>query len=424
MHVLILSSLNPDFNHSVRAAHKILACLLENMARIGYQVSYAVAQFPEVRQLKKETDVALSALGIRYLGDFSNALLSPKWHNRILTPLANLRRAFLPSFNDDQPQFKNPKKVASLLMENRADVVLLFWDTIFEYLVPYFHIPVVGYGARPRFAAYMARINSDSENKKFSQRLKTNIVSKILKQQEKRHISRARKLAKLSNICALDTAYYNQRGVSCVYIPNTWPDAFGPSWYEKRNDLFKSQSGLEILGNIGGLYATGNYFGLNFLAKEVLPLLTQKLANIDWQINICGPGSLPEDLADKLRHPRVAIKGYVPDLDSEMLTNHIFLLLNNAGPFTGGYTRVIYAFSSGACLIAHRKLAESMPEVQHGVNALLGNTPEEITQLVLTAAGDLPLRKRLGLAARETYMRFYQPSVVVHKLTNLMAEAL
>ena len=59
-----------------------------------------------------------------------------------------------------------------------------------------------------------------------------------------------------------------------------------------------------------------------------------------------------------------------------MVGNHIFLLLNNAGPYTGGYTRVIYAFSSGSCLIAHKRLADSMPELVHDRNCLLGATPE------------------------------------------------
>ena len=121
---------------------------------------------------------------------------------------------------------------------------------------------------------------------------------------------------------------------------------------------------------------------------------------IDWVINICGRFELPPEFDDLKPQPNVAMRGFVPDIDEEVRGNHIFLLLNNAGPYTGGYTRVIYAFSSGSCLIAHTRLAESMPELVHGRNCLLGATPEEIADHIAAAARDPALRARLGEAAR------------------------
>ena len=35
-------------------------------------------------------------------------------------------------------------------------------------------------------------------------------------------------------------------------------------------------------------------------------------------------------------------KGFVDDLDTEILKNQIFLLCNNTGYHYGGYTRVVY----------------------------------------------------------------------------------
>jgi glycosyltransferase involved in cell wall biosynthesis len=122
-----------------------------------------------------------------------------------------------------------------------------------------------------------------------------------------------------------------------------------------------------------------------------------------------------------LRHePNVAIRGFVPDIDEEMLGNHIFLLLNNAGPYPGGYTRVIFAFSSGSCLIAHRRLAESMPELVHDENCLLGDTPESIAALIAAAASDPALRSRIGEAARRTYVERYRPALIADKLLCMM----
>ena len=121
------------------------------------------------------------------------------------------------------------------------------------------------------------------------------------------------------------------------------------------------------------------------------------------------------------RHPHVALRGFVPDIDDEVAGNHIFLLLNNAGPYTGGYTRVIYAFSSGSCLIAHTRLADSMPELVHGRNCLLGATPEEIADHIAAAARDPGLRARLGEAGRATYEEDYRPSRVARGLCDMVA---
>jgi hypothetical protein len=161
-------------------------------------------------------------------------------------------------------------------------------------------------------------------------------------------------------------------------------------------------------------------YGMSYLADSVQP--QRRLGGPDWTVNICGRFKLPPAL-DRLRgHSHVAIRGFVPDIDGEMLGNHIFLLLNNAGPYTGGYTRVIFAFSSGSCLIAHSRLAQSMPELVHDRNCLLADTPEGIADLIAAAAGDPVLRDRIGEAARRTYLDCYRPGLVAGNLLRMMTE--
>jgi hypothetical protein len=81
---------------------------------------------------------------------------------------------------------------------------------------------------------------------------------------------------------------------------------------------------------------------------------------------------------------------------------------------------VIYALSSGACLIAHRRLADSMPELVHDENCLLGSTAEEIADLIALAARDPHLRDRLGNNGRATYEAHYQPSQVARGLLQMV----
>jgi hypothetical protein len=253
--------------------------------------------------------------------------------------------------------------------------------------------------------------------------VKRAVTEARLQARERRHLSRLRKLSGARNICALDAGWYDRQGVACRYVPNTWPDAYGEQWASLRHAAEGRRQGIHILGNIGVLTATGNYYGMTYLADRVLPLLKQALKATDFTINICGRFELPPAFDHLRREPNVAIRGFVPDIDEEMLGNHMFLVLNNAGPYPGGYTRVIFAFSSGSCLIAHRGLAESMPELVHDQNCLLGDTPESITGLIVAAANDAGLRRRIGEAARRTYVERYRPAVIAQDLVRMMREA-
>jgi hypothetical protein len=277
-------------------------------------------------------------------------------------------------------------------------------------------IPCYGYLARPPHAAGQTNLD------RFANPLRRAFTAAYLARAERRHIRRVRLLRNAANICALDAAWYTVQGIPSRYISNTWSDAYATNWRDMRIAAEKRRTGLHILGNIGGLNATGNRFGIEYLGGKVVPFLREKLEG-EWTINICGRFELPQSLKDILSDPHVALRGFVPDIDEEVAGNSIFLLLNNAGPYTGGYTRVIYAFSSGSCLIAHRRLADSMPELVHNENCLLGETPQEIAGLIQQAARDVTLRERLGYAARATYERDYAPRHVAKKLMGMISES-
>jgi glycosyltransferase involved in cell wall biosynthesis len=121
-------------------------------------------------------------------------------------------------------------------------------------------------------------------------------------------------------------------------------------------------------------------------------------------------------VADVLRHPRIMIRGHVPDLDAEVLSSQIFLTVNNSGPFRGGHTRIQYAWSLGSCVVAHRNYQECIPELEHMDNVLMGESADEIADLVAQAASDQRLRSRIAEAGRATYERSFTPEVVVPKL--------
>ncbi|MBI2637993.1 glycosyltransferase [Candidatus Peregrinibacteria bacterium] len=408
MNILVLSSVNPKFGHGTSADYLVLAHLLEEIAISGNKVSFATVNPPN--ELEENTIARFKKNGIFYFGDFTDAVeLKPNYKSRFSHNIMLLKEFLLPSENDDYPRFKNPEKTVHRLQESGADVFLLFWDSCFQHLLPFIKNPkVVGYFAKSPHASAMARFKSNY------------FAKKLLQRREERHLERLHSVAALSNICTFDTNYYRKAGFSCLYIPNTWPDLYGNAWFEKRQAAESERKHIGILGNIGSLAGTGNSFGLKFLAERVLPSLSKNLSDIDWEINICGGGEMDKLLREKLQHPRVNIKGFVPDIEEEIISNPFFLLLNSSGPHTGAYTRVLFAFSSGSCLIAHKNLALSMPEVKHGYNALLGNSANEIVALIRKAAKDKEFRSMISRNARETYEKYYQPKKVAEKILNML----
>lgn len=416
MRVLFLASSWPSAGHTARAANLVLAHLLRATRALGHHPGLAFcAQAPDA---PAEADPAarqaiLDDLGVESVGDFSSALRGPVRGGPAARKWKAIASAFFPRPEDD-PCFRKPRDVVRSLAAFAPDLCVLFWDTSFEYLLPWLDVaPCLGYLAKDRTAANRARLNARQPSGP-RERLNAFLEGRELNHAFDRHLARLRGAAGLANICAVDAAAYTASGLPCAYVPNTFPDLFpGP------RDAAPDGGAVEILGNIGRMDATGSSQGIGFLAERLLAPLEQAMAGREWRVTLCGGGRLPPGAARLANHPAVRLAGYVDDLEAQMAASHLFLMCNNVGPHTGGYTRVIYACSAGACLVAHRRLADSMPEIVHGHNALLGETAEELAGLIAQAAGDPALRRRLGVAARQTYEQAYAPEAVAARLLAL-----
>jgi hypothetical protein len=413
--VIVLSSMVPTFSH---LGSIVLGTLVEEIAVAGADVRFAYTGGGALLRADADAERRLARVGACPVAGTAPIVDDESLPKSAARRVARyVRETIDPRVDGDAPRFRDPAAEVERLVASGAGSALLFWDTHYERLVPALSragMRVYGYLARPPMAASQVHAREKLRG------LKRGVTDARLRAKERRHLQRLRGLSGARNICALDATWYDRHGVGCNYLPNTWPDAFGDAWQSLRRAAEGRRQGIHILGNIGVLSSTGNYYGMLYLADRVLPLLKRELKSTDFTINICGRFEFPPALDHLRREPNVAIRGFVPDIDEEMLGNHIFLVLNNAGPYPGGYTRVIFAFSSGSCLIAHRRLAESMPELVHNQNCLLGDTPESITALIATAASDPALRSRIGEAARRTYIGRYRPAIIAEDLVRMM----
>lgn len=414
MRLLFLTSAMPEIGHS-NAIRTVTAALLQTAAGLGHQVAWASAVVGNPQS--EATMTRLAEQGIEHIADFSGEIEGvPQraWAARLLV----LRNCFR-RFGIDLPRLRNPEQVAERLLSWSPDLVILVWDTIFDQVLPFLSAPSIGYWALPTYASAFSAL--DTGRSEVRRKWVRELVRRGLRNRKERHLALAHHAGHLANICLAHTEEYRAAGIPCCYIPNTWPDPLGADWGRRRSEAEDATGRFQILGSMGRATASGTSQGIVYLASEILPRLESRMAAEPWSISICGGQTdrLPSKTRSMLNHPRIVIKGFVPDIEEEILSSQLFLICNNAGPLVGGYTRVIFAFSTGACVVGHQKLSEAMPEVVHRENALLGSTPDEIADLVCLARRDEELRRRLGANARLTYERHFHPRVVVNALLEL-----
>jgi len=238
------------------------------------------------------------------------------------------------------------------------------------------------------------------------------------------HLRLMREVDVIANVTALNADFYTKYGHrGSVYIRNIWSDMGVEAFptLEKNHKENRSHHPIKIIGHVGYLNRTGSTYGLKFLLVDVLPRMEQTMEGLDYQVHIIGGGEVVPALKPWLREGRVLMRGFVEDLERELRSSDLFLMLNNAGPYQAAYSRHILAWSMGLCMIVHANSQKAIPEIRHEENALVGATPGEIARLVFRAATDSDLNLRIRRGGRATYEKCFTPPVVAEALSGEIA---
>ena len=198
-----------------------------------------------------------------------------------------------------------------------------------------------------------------------------------------------------------------------------WP----ASEIEKEDFQVIPTDGLtHFVGSVGNLGATGNTFGLHYLGANLAPALERRLPEGGFVIDVFGGGVARPVVARSLERNSIRMHGWVESLKSHVQQSVAFLVLTNAHGFIVGNTRILLAWSLGACVVAHSNSRLSMPELEHDQNILLADNSEEMADLLVEVAADKQLRERIGKQGYETYQRYYRSDRVVPTMLTLMEE--
>jgi hypothetical protein len=354
-----------------------------------------------------------------YLGDLvrSRSAAATRWQH-----VSSLVRS-LPGLRRQINAYFFPAVVAKPLVEARvretgADIIASIWS--WEALAASYAIadvPKFVYYGNPNHKPVEAQLAFpdlfELSNGGLVDRLKLRGLKLLNRAREIQHVKMMAACEVTSNNALMDAEYYTAMGhPRSLYLQNMWPDA-------PEEPVFGGPEGdgpARICGSVGNLGATGNTFGLYYLGTELAPRLEGRLGRDEVVIDVYGGGKARRPVAKALQHPSIRLRGWVDNLNAEIIASSVFLVLTNVYGFNVGNTRILLAWSLGACVIAHSSSALSMPELVHDETALLGDTPDEIAELVTRAVRDRGLRERIGRGGYRAFRQYYRSETLVPRM--------
>jgi len=418
--ILILSNLWPSFYHTSRAANIVIFELikgfcLEEGIETGFLKLNHPKEFKDISVKEKEGIEALKRIGLKVLEPLSLPALSSA------SKLRKVFKFFKPEPEDFYPEIRYQKIIEEKILDFSSDIIFIPWSEWITSACAGIKIPKFAYYGNPDPKVGLYRLLFSYKHCQVGL-LKFLLLKKLFKNFEKIHNETIQKYEILGNVAANDAEYYIKNGhPNAFYIQNIWINRFGEAWREKRKELEKEKPAV-IVGSIGKLDGTANQYGLEILGRYFLPELKKRMKPGSYEVHIFGAGKILPSLEKYFRVAEVKIRGFVEDIDNEILSAPVFLCLNNASPYKVGHTRYLHAWSLGACVVAHQDSSLSMPEIIHGKNALLGKDIEEIADLVVKAISDRNLREKIGRGGYQTFKEKFTTEKVTPKIISKIRE--
>jgi glycosyltransferase involved in cell wall biosynthesis len=160
-----------------------------------------------------------------------------------------------------------------------------------------------------------------------------------------------------------------------------------------------------IVGFIGTYSYTPNLQAALFLAEQVFPRVLGQCPNA--LLRIAG-ANMPTEEAAKLRALKnVEVLG--PVADSGRFMNDCAVLALPVFIRGGVPLKVIEAMARGKAVVASRELAEGIA-IADGKDMLVRSAADDFAAAIVSLLGNAPLRERLGVHARATFVRDFSIS--------------
>ena len=200
------------------------------------------------------------------------------------------------------------------------------------------------------------------------------------------------------------------------YYPTPYYDTSKKEFLDYENRVSQKNKKYKIATSLGRLHATATSSGLYLLYNDILPILNEKLGKDNFEIHIFGDGYLRGSLKKLENLDNVKIRGYVDDIDSELLSSDVFLLATNV--HLGYRCRLLNCLARALPIVLHKNDTLNQPEFINEENCMIGNNSNELVDSIIKVLKDQNLKKKLMEGARQTYLDNFYPSKAVEKILN------
>jgi glycosyltransferase involved in cell wall biosynthesis len=397
----LLSTAVPNAD-SGSGASITLALIAAALNDRGHEVGVCPIVYPEYvtpdgSDHERQVEIAAS------LGYEVEPVLSHAWRQRPVdrSARARLRRAWRPEPEELYPQLRDAAAVRDAIERLAPDAVFVYG---FTALAASSRLEV------PRFAATSDPPHESLRGRTFRRWRQQPSPLRIAREAVSLQAAlRAypRLDARLLRECEAVGAFgrhhaesLRRAGIPCDYYRTPIADP-GPSAAPPANERPR----LLLIGHLRG---TATLDGLRVF-RAMLPHLERALGRDGFEARIVGGYDPPPELRQLFEHPAVRFAGFVDDVDAEFREANVLVVPVSIR--LGVRVRVLTGFSHGSCIVTHEANAFGIPELAHGRNALLGSSAAELAAQVARALREPELAARLRRGARETYERFFTPSV-------------
>lgn len=168
---------------------------------------------------------------------------------------------------------------------------------------------------------------------------------------------------------------------------------------------------------VGGWTWFPNRDGMAFFARDILPEVRRRHANVD----VTWVGRAPERVRSEYAAQGIHLTGYVDDIRPYVDSAACVIVPLRVGG--GTRLKILDAWALGKAVVSTTQGAEGLERV-HGENILLADDPKTFAAAVCRVMEDEKLRSDLSKAGRHTVEAIYDWGIIGRKLVGVYQEAL
>lgn len=178
-------------------------------------------------------------------------------------------------------------------------------------------------------------------------------------------------------------------------------------------DTIKRKAGSKNILSIGTMYWPPNVDSMLYFAKEIFPIVKEKIP--DAVLTIAGQKPV-QSICELAQDPSIRVTGYVDDSRRVAEDCGVFIVPLRSG--SGVRVKILNAMAMGLPIVSTSIGAEGL-NVEHCSHLLLADDPESFAYSVVEILNNQNLADSLGRNARDLVCKNYSWEVVGGKLLDL-----